>query len=410
MTLDVLRIVLHREMEDPATGQGGAHIVDLADDSTVFQYDSLTPRLMASTTKTFTAGLALQALGRDARFHTRLLADRLPDSKGDLPGDLFVVGGGDPTLGNADHIESTYQGEGTSVERIIEAVTAAGVRRVQGRVVGDGSLFDTASETTRHVTALTYNRNREDQPVLHAAQKITQHMVKANIPVEGLAAEGTAQPRMFELGAVASPRVMSLLTKAGHDSDNFVAETFTKHLAAHHHRDVNSTEAGASALQHFAAGKGASVALANGSGLGHANRCSPNDITQFLISMNKSTNGRNFMRTMPRAGMEGTLKHRMRNTWAAESVRAKTGTLTRRRKPLQDSLAGYVMGPERTLAFSLVFEGAESRYAARASLDRITELIAVYCRQPKSSFIRRVVKESRGRKIRNSLSKGVPVE
>lgn len=387
-------------MDDIETGQGGAHVSDLSDSSTVFQYDRLTPRLMASTTKIFTAGLAIEALGSDSQFNTRLLAERLPEDNGDLAGDLYIVGGGDPTLGDAEHIESTYDGGGTSVDKVIEAVTAAGIRRVKGRVVGDGSLFDTSTDRTRRIAALTYNRKREDQPDLHAAQRITQHLESANIPVEGTAAEGKADADMYELNAVASPSVRNLLIKTGHDSDNFVAEIFTKHLAAHHYCEAHSTQAGASVLQSFAADNGATVELANGSGTGPFNKCSPTAITQFLIAMNRSAHSPDLIQTLPRAGADGTLRQRMRNTWASESVRAKTGTLTKNGKPLQDSLAGYVTGPNRSLAFSFVFEGAESRYAARASLDRMTEAIATYCRTAKSTFFGRVVRAPLNRKVR----------
>lgn len=59
--------------------------------------------------------------------------------------------------------------------------------------------------------------------------------------------------------------------------------------------------------------------------------------------------------------------------------RAKTGTLKRYRKPLQDSLAGYVFGRSKRVAFSIVREQAESRFASRSSIDRMTDAIAHHC-------------------------------
>lgn len=371
------------------TGLGGAHVTDLSDGSEIFQYDHLTPRVMASTTKIFTAGAALRDLGSETRFSTRLFADRRPDADGTLHGNLYVVGGGDPTLGDAKHIESTYYGDGTPVDHLIDAVASAGVRHITGGVVGDGSLFDTTSARTGHVTALTYNRNREDQPIVHAAQQIRVALVGAGIPVEGSASEGAAlTARMFELAAVQSPTVLSLVTKSSHDSDNFVAETITKLLAVQHKREPPSTEAGAAILKRFAAENGTDIEVANGSGLGRANTCSPAAITAYLGAMYASKHASAFVQSMPRAGTEGTLEERMRNTWAAEFVRAKTGTLTRNKKPLQDSLAGYCRGPHRAVAFSFVFEAAKSRYPARASIDRMANALATYCRQSKRSELR----------------------
>jgi serine-type D-Ala-D-Ala carboxypeptidase/endopeptidase (penicillin-binding protein 4) len=389
LTLTELQNMLRREMEDPVTGRGGAHVTELSDGSEIFQYEHLTPRAMASTTKIFTAGAALRDLGSETRFSTRLFAAQLPDADGTLHGDLYVVGGGDPTLGDANHIESMYSGDGTSVDRIIEAVTAAGIGRIKGGVVGDGSLFDTSSERAGHIAALTYNRNGEGQPVLHAAQQIRTALMDAGTPVEGVASEGAGSTtRMHEVGTVWSPTVMSLVTKSGYDSDNFVAETITKLLAVHHKSGVPSTEAGAAIVERFAAETGAALDIVNGSGLGPPNMCSPAAITAYLTAMSASEHATELARTMPRAGVEGTLEYRMRNTWAVDSVRAKTGTLTRNQKPLQDSLAGYCTGPRRTVAFSFVFEQAKSRYSARASIDRMTNALAIYCRQSKRSEFR----------------------
>jgi D-alanyl-D-alanine carboxypeptidase len=77
----------------------------------------------------------------------------------------------------------------------------------------------------------------------------------------------------------------------------------------------------------------------------------------------------------------------MRNTRAAETVQAKSGTLTlettvdggRVRRPLQDSLAGYCRGRRRSAAFSFVLERAQNRAAARNANDRMAQAVAEYC-------------------------------
>lgn len=385
-----LQNALYREMADSVSGLGGAHVLDLSDGSEIFQYDHLTSRVMASITKMFTAGAALQYLGSETTFSTRLFASQLPDAEGSLHSDLYVVGGGDPTLGNAEHVESTYYGQGTSGRRIVEAIWDAGIRHIKGGVVGDSSLFDTASsEAMPHVVALTYNRNREGEPARFAAHKIRTALIEAGVWVDGSASQRSAPiERMYEVGAVQSPTVQSLLIKAGHDSDNFVAETITKLLAVQCDAETPSTEAGATKVERFATETGAAIEIANGSGLGLANKCSPAVITSYLAAMDASDHATAFEQTLPQAGDQGTLKDRMRNTWAATAVRAKTGTLTRDKKPFQDSLAGYCRGPRGAVAFSFVLEAAESRYAARASIDRMTDALAAYCCQPKRAVLR----------------------
>jgi len=91
----------------------------------------------ASNTKLFTAALSLDRLGADYRLVTSLRAARKPDSNGTLPGDLRVVGGGDPTL-----CARLHQGNWEAAfAPLVEAVRAAGIRRIQGNLVCDESRF-----------------------------------------------------------------------------------------------------------------------------------------------------------------------------------------------------------------------------------------------------------------------------
>jgi D-alanyl-D-alanine carboxypeptidase/D-alanyl-D-alanine-endopeptidase (penicillin-binding protein 4) len=83
----------------------------------------------ASVTKLVTAAVALDRLGPGHRWTTRLASDG-PVSDGRLRGDLWVVGAGDPTLGPGD------------LARWASRLRAAGVRRIEGDVVGDGRAFE----------------------------------------------------------------------------------------------------------------------------------------------------------------------------------------------------------------------------------------------------------------------------
>ncbi|MBR1869485.1 MAG: D-alanyl-D-alanine carboxypeptidase [Bacteroidales bacterium] len=93
----------------------------------------------ASNIKLISSGAALWQLGAGWRFETGLYrtGDILID--GTLCGDLYIVGGGDPTLGarnrNCEPADSTFA-------RWIELLREAGVSRIDGRVVGDGRAFD----------------------------------------------------------------------------------------------------------------------------------------------------------------------------------------------------------------------------------------------------------------------------
>lgn len=83
----------------------------------------------ASTTKLVTSAVALSRLGAAYRWETRALAAKRPEG-GVLDGDLWIVGGGDPSLGE------------TGLRALAGRLRAAGVRRVLGDVVGDDHRFD----------------------------------------------------------------------------------------------------------------------------------------------------------------------------------------------------------------------------------------------------------------------------
>ena len=110
----------------------------------------------ASTTKILTEGALLASLGKDYRFHTRIFHNGKIDKKGRLKGDLVLVASGDPNLSNRVQPDSTlafvdedhsYGGPAlagdplTIIRQLAKQVREKGVRRIDGRVLIDTSLF-----------------------------------------------------------------------------------------------------------------------------------------------------------------------------------------------------------------------------------------------------------------------------
>jgi len=112
-----------------------------------------------STTKLVTMGSALEILGADYRFRTRVYRTGEVDADGMLQGDVVLVASGDPNLSgrvrpdgtlafeNVDHSYGGPDSRGLDgdplqvVHGIASAIAARGVRRVAGRVIVDASLF-----------------------------------------------------------------------------------------------------------------------------------------------------------------------------------------------------------------------------------------------------------------------------
>jgi PBP4 family serine-type D-alanyl-D-alanine carboxypeptidase len=114
----------------------------------------------ASTTKLLTEGSALQLLGADYRFHTRVYRTGPIGADSALKGDLVLVASGDPNLSARVQNDGTlafededhsYDGSADTkavpgdpllvLGRIAQQVSARGIRRIDGRVLVDNTLF-----------------------------------------------------------------------------------------------------------------------------------------------------------------------------------------------------------------------------------------------------------------------------
>ena len=145
-----------------------------------------------STTKLVTMGSALQLLGPDHRFHTRVYRTGAIGADGTLDGDLVLVASGDMNLSGRirpdgtlafENVDHTYGGpdsrgvEGDPlrvVREIAASVAAHGVKRVAGRVVVDASLFEEGERDggTRFVISpIAINDNAIDVVVAPGARE-----------------------------------------------------------------------------------------------------------------------------------------------------------------------------------------------------------------------------------------------
>ncbi len=114
-------------------GQVGFVIADTASGEVLERVDAITGRPPASVTKTLTALYALETLGADYRFATRLLATG-PISEGVLDGDLILAGGGDPNLVTDE------------LAMLAQRLVAAGVRDVRGNFLVWGDALPGVKE------------------------------------------------------------------------------------------------------------------------------------------------------------------------------------------------------------------------------------------------------------------------
>lgn len=102
----------------------------------LYQCRSENVSIPASTLKLVTTAAALELLCPDFRFETKLETDGSIFRDSTLVGDLYIRGGGDPTLG------SEKIGKKEFFSEWMAALKAAGIKKIKGRIVADENIFD----------------------------------------------------------------------------------------------------------------------------------------------------------------------------------------------------------------------------------------------------------------------------
>lgn len=106
--------------------------------------------------------------------------------------------------------------------------------------------------------------------------------------------------------------------------------------------------------------------LDNGSGLSRKTRMTAEQIGRFLQAMTTQKDAPYFIDSLAIAGVDGTMRRRLRNTPLADNVVAKTGTLDGVK-----AIAGYLTaGSGRRYCFVMLVEDVEAK-SSRALLDNI---------------------------------------
>jgi len=117
-------------------------VLDAKTGETVFAANPNMGLATASTLKTITSITAFNILGKDFQYQTQFGYTGAIDASGVLNGDLIIKGAGDPTLGSW-----RYSGhhENEILNQMVTALQKAGIKKINGRVIGDDSLFGSQS-------------------------------------------------------------------------------------------------------------------------------------------------------------------------------------------------------------------------------------------------------------------------
>jgi len=387
-----IRAQLASEMRH-AGHSAGAYVFDATSRQVLYSSRATTPRILASNTKLFTSSAILAQLGPDATFPTEIESDGSSDpATGIFTGDIYLRGGGDPTFGTRAFIKRFF-GSGASIEDLASELGATGITRINGRVLGDESRFDSLrgipdsrygfdSDLGAPLSALTFDHGLanirgtaiQSNPPLFAAQQLTSALKGRDIRATRKPSVGTTPGDAKTLASVQSPPLSTIVKLQNKESDNFFAETLLKDLASTNGAQ-GTTARGAAAAVRFARKLGARVRMVDGSGLDRRDRAAPKEVVDLLEGMRKrSTDEFNaLLNSLPIAGRDGTLDNRMRHGSARGRCHAKTGTLSN-----VSTLSGYCFSRGGdVIEFSLLMNRVNV-LSAHAVQDRMTNTIAAY--------------------------------
>lgn len=333
----------------------------------------------ASNQKLLTAMAVLEILGPGAMLETKVVTDGLV-AGGTLQGNLYLVGGGDPTVASTGS---------HSLEALAAAVRNAGIRRVNGAIIADESRYDDLRMVSTwngvpvpawvgslSAVMVDENRYRADwpfiaEPAAANAQLFDDTLRAAGVSVTGDATVGTAPSDAATVTRILSPPMRDLTAVMLTDSNNTVAEMLVKAIG-HRHRGVGSTASGVAAMADVVKSLCVqrSILQQDGSGLSHGNARSARDWRRLLQQAQTRPWWDDFVAGLAVAGETGTLQRRFVDTAAQDNLRAKTGSINGLR-----SLSGILTtAGGRRVFFSAIVDADEPRVPMTAIDDLLVAI------------------------------------
>lgn len=360
------------------------------------------PQVPASANKVLTAVASLVALGPDFR-HVTTVTTPTPPVDGLVAGDLHLVGGGDPLLAVAEYANRYDRPQLFSdVRALADAVVAAGVRRVDGAIVGDESRYPpvryhpawpprfATQDQTGPLSALMVNDGFVEwppsgtapvepapDPAAHAAELLRVLLEERGVTVGGGARSGPAPAGAPEVAQHRSPPLREVVGQMLAESDNTTAELLLKELGLQQ-GGAGTFEAGAAAAEQVLAEAGfdlTGVDVVDGSGLADGNRVDCDLLVELLEHPPTADAVRAGLAV---AGETGTLAERWVDSDLVGRVRAKTGTLNQ-----VTALVGYADGRvDEDAAFALVVNVAEPERIQLETIAAQERLVDLLVRHP----------------------------
>jgi len=330
----------------------------------------------ASSLKVVVAAVALDVLGPAATFTTQFVG--AAPVGGVVTGDVYLVGGGDPVISQQWYTQITPTHKRppvhvTSAEALADALVAAGITSITGRLIGDGSRYDAetyppgwsadirAGADGVPVGALVIDDSTSTagaistDPVAAATSTMAKLLQARGVTIAGGTATGPAAAGQAVLASAQSAPLTDLLNEMLATSDNLTAEMMVKEIGLAVSGSGTRT-AGLAAILQRLAGWGVpttGVQLTDGSGLSRDNRLTCSTLMAVLLRGSATDP---VGAGLARGAQPGsTLVDYFGKAGLAGVIQAKTGSLREVK-----SLGGYFVAGADEVEFVVILNGASA--------------------------------------------------
>lgn len=340
------------------TTQLGLMVYDLTADTTIYAYGHRQRLRPASTMKVVTAVTALDRLGSDYQLKTSLYYTGTISGR-TLRGNLHVVGGMDPMFDRSDMIA------------FVNKVRHLGIDTISGGILVDLSFKD----DDRLGEGWCWD---DDNPVLTPllydgkdcfVEQLTRELQRDGVVITDMSYRAPLSSR--RLVTTRSHSVAEVLVRMMKESDNLYAESLFYQLGRTNGNKSATGKTAASQVRQMIQKVGlqpGDYRVADGSGLSLYNYVSAElEVAMLRYVWQHAELFRQLNIVLPVAGVDGTLKGRMKNTVAERNVHAKTGSVSG-----ISSLAGFCTAPNgHELCFAIINQGVSRMSDGRGLQDQL---------------------------------------
>ena len=386
-TPDRLAATLAPLVADPNLGALTGRITDAITGAQLWAQGADVPMQPASTNKVLTTAAALLALDRDARLTTRVMASG-------QPGVVVLKGGGDPTLSAAPAGQDTWYRDAARISDLADQVRRSGifVTTVQVDISafsgptmapgwdpadidgGDIAPMEAVMLDGGRTQPVSVDSARSMTPALDAGRALA---VALKVDPAKVAVLPAGTPSGQEIASVQSPPLIERLRQMMNESDNVMAESIGREVAAEQNRPQSFDGAVQAVLGQLDKAKidTGNARLLDSSGLSVHDRLTAETL-DGVVNAAAGTDQpklRPLPDVLPIAGGSGTLSNRYLDTdggrAAAGYLRAKTGSLTG-----TNALAGIVTDASgRVLTFAFISNNAGP--TGRTAIDALAAVL-----------------------------------